>query len=96
MINYRTMLKLSAIAAVIVAGWPSAVLACATCFGDPNSSMTKGMNVGVLVLLFICGVVLGAIGAFAFYLFKRSKMFIINGPEDLGLRRMKEVRALHD
>jgi H+/Cl- antiporter ClcA len=89
-------MKTAAIAAVFFAAWPTALLACATCFGDPDSPMTKGMNVGVLVLLFVCGVVLGAIGAFFLYLFKRSKMFIINGPEDLGLRRMKEVRAFHD
>ena len=56
---------------------PGILQACSTCFGDPNSPMTKGMNVGILVLLFICGAVLGAIGAFFFYLFKRSKMFII-------------------
>lgn len=89
-------MKVSVMIAAAVAACPGVALACSTCFGDPNSPMTKGMNVGILALLFIVGLVLGAICAFFFYLFKRSKSFIINAPEELGIRRMNEIRALHD
>jgi maltodextrin utilization protein YvdJ len=58
--------------------------------------MTKGATIGMMVLLFICGFVLGGIGAFALYLYRRSKIVIINGPEDLGICRIKEVRRIHD
>jgi hypothetical protein len=81
---------------LLLGATPAVLQACSTCFGDPNSPMTKGMNVGILVLLFIVGGVLGAIGAFFFYLFKRSKSFIVNGPEELGIRRMNQVRAFHE
>jgi len=89
-------MKLSAITALLLAVWPKTLLACAVCFGDPASPTTQGMNIGIMVMLVLSGVVLGAIGAFFFYLFKRSKMFIINGPEDLGIRLIKEVRVYHD
>lgn len=72
------------------------VQACSTCFGDPNSSMSKGATIGMLVLLFIVGMVLGAIGAFIYYLYRKSKQIVINGPEDLGIRLIKEVRNVHE
>ncbi len=80
------------ITAMFLAAWPSKLVACAVCFGDPNSSMTQGMNVGIIALLMVSGMVLSAIGVFFFYLFKRSKMFIIGGPKELGILRMKNVR----
>lgn len=88
------MIKISATIAVFLAAWPKTALACAVCFGDPASPMTQGMNSGILVLLALSGVVLGAMGLFFFYLFKRSKMFMINGPEDLGISRVKEAGNL--
>lgn len=38
--------------------WLPLVLACATCFGDPNSDQTRGANFAILTLLGITGVVL--------------------------------------
>ena len=31
----------------------SSLNACAVCYGDPNSPMTHGMNMGILTLLFL-------------------------------------------
>lgn len=39
------------------------VLACATCYGDPSSSMTHGMNMAIVTMLSVTGVVLGGLGA---------------------------------
>jgi hypothetical protein len=35
--------------------------ACAVCFGDPSSPMTKGIKAGILFLVGVIGVVLGTI-----------------------------------
>ena len=58
--------------------------------------MTEGMNMGILALLLFVGLVLGGIGAFIGYLVKRSGMSLINGPEDLGIPRINEVRSTHN
>ncbi|MDW8344628.1 MAG: hypothetical protein RMM51_09070 [Verrucomicrobiae bacterium] len=38
------------------------ILACATCYGDPNSSHTQGMNAAILFMLAVTGLVLGGLG----------------------------------
>jgi hypothetical protein len=38
--------------------WLPVILACATCFGDPNSNQTRGANFAIFTLLGITGVVL--------------------------------------
>lgn len=48
-----------------------AASACPSCFGDPDSSMTSGMNAAILILLAITGTVLAAVSAFFLYLRKR-------------------------
>ena len=45
--------------------------ACPSCFGDPDSSMTSGMNAAILILLGITGMVLAAVSVFFLYLRKR-------------------------
>lgn len=42
---------------------PNMILACATCFGDPNSNAGKGMDMAILTLLGIIGPILFAIAA---------------------------------
>ena len=39
------------------------IFACATCFGDPNSSAGKGMDMAIITLLGIIGPILLAIAA---------------------------------
>jgi LPXTG-motif cell wall-anchored protein len=49
----------------------AAAQACPSCFGDPDSPMTDGMNAAVLVLLGITGSMLVSLGVFFLYLRKR-------------------------
>lgn len=52
---------------------PRTLFACAVCFGDPNSNLSKGVIAGVLVLLGVVGSVLGGIGAVSLSWFKRAR-----------------------
>ena len=71
----KTTGKIGLIAAVGagLAVAPSSLLACATCYGDPQSSMTKGLNLGILTLLGVTVLVLGGVGAFIFSLARRAR-----------------------
>jgi hypothetical protein len=50
------------------------ILACAVCFGDPNSPLTQGAKAGILVLLGFIGTVLGGIVAVTLFWIRRAKM----------------------
>lgn len=53
------------LAAAAAAAWlalPQAAAACATCYGEPNSPMTHGMNNAILTLIACVGVVYVGIG----------------------------------
>ena len=52
----------------------SNVLGCPSCYGDPNSSATQGMNIAILSLLGVTGSVLGGVVAFFLYMRHRSLM----------------------
>jgi len=52
----------------------SSALCCPSCYGDPNSSATQGMNIAILSLLGVTGSVLGAVLAFFLYMRHRSLM----------------------
>ncbi len=43
--------------------FPSAVFACATCFGAPDDPATNGMNWAIITLLGVTGGVLAAVGS---------------------------------
>ena len=49
------------------------VYACATCFGDPNSKATQGMNLAIITMLTITGGVLSSFISFIYVLNKRAK-----------------------
>lgn len=51
---------------------PTAARACAVCFGNSDSQMTKGMLAGVLVLLFVVLSVLGGFVALFVHIARRS------------------------
>ena len=53
----------------------SPALACPVCFGNPNSSMTKGTQAGILALLIVTISVLGAFASFFLYLRRRIRLF---------------------
>jgi hypothetical protein len=50
--------------------------ACPNCYGDPNSSMTAGMNMAIISLLGITGGVLA--GFTAFFVFLRRRFRLLN------------------
>ncbi len=54
---------------------PEMAAACATCFGDPNSPMTRGMNLAILTLLGITGFVLSGFAALIVALVRRARRY---------------------
>lgn len=62
-------------AAALVIGGGSTVLACPLCFGAEETSIVDGTKLGVLVLLAITLVVQGGFVGFFLYLRKRAKRF---------------------
>ena len=68
----ETVLKLLALLALALVTVPQPALACATCYGASDSDLARGMNWGILSLLFIVVVVLSGIGSFFVFLAKRS------------------------
>jgi hypothetical protein len=59
-------------AALLVVALPDSAPACASCFGQSDSPLAKGMNMGILSLLGVVVFVLGGFAAFFIYLVKRS------------------------
>ena len=47
-------------------------MACAVCFGRSDSSLAKGMNLGILSLLIVVVLMWGGIAAFFIYLARKS------------------------
>jgi len=47
--------------------------ACATCFGDPNSKATQGMNLAIITMITVTGGVLSSFLSFVYILNKRAK-----------------------
>jgi hypothetical protein len=50
------------------------LLACAVCFGAPDSPQTRALQAGILVLLAFTTVILGAFAGFFVYLRRRQKI----------------------
>ena len=65
-----------AVATIALSGLPTLALACPVCFGNPNSSQTKGAQAGILALLLVTVSMLAAFGGFFFiYLRRRIRTF---------------------
>lgn len=74
-----------AIAAML--GRPYPAIACAVCFGDPDSPLTKGALMGVYVLVGVVGFVLVGITATGVLWVQRSRRLErIGGSETTDLR----------
>ena len=54
---------------------PEVSYACATCFGDPNSTATQGMNKAILTMLGVTGGVLGGVVTSIFTLKNRARKY---------------------
>lgn len=75
--------------AVSVLVLPQAAEACATCFGDPEAPMSKGVNRAVWFMIAAVGLVQVGIVKVVFDIRRRSKK--INDPTELRMvRRGKE------
>ena len=71
------------VAIVAVTACASPALACAVCFGDPESPLTKGALMGVYVLVGVVGFVLvGIAGTGAFWI-HRSRRLARHGDRNL-------------
>ena len=58
---------------IILISFINFIFPCAVCYGDPNSPMSHGMNMGILTLLFVVVFILLAIAAFIISLYFKSK-----------------------
>src|SRR5262245_32335508 len=70
----RIIRLLFAVATAVVLALPQAASACSVCFGKSDSSLVKGMQMGVLALLAIVVFVLAGFAAFLIYLVRRSAL----------------------
>jgi hypothetical protein len=62
---------LSALVLVVLGG--DQALGCATCFGQSDSEMAKGMNAGIFVLLGFVALFWAAFGSFFVFIVRRSQ-----------------------
>jgi hypothetical protein len=77
----RVLVRIAAIAAALVAGSSSNLLACPVCFGAEDTTLIGGTKLGVLVLLAITLVVQGGFVGFFLYLRARAKRVADNDLE---------------
>jgi hypothetical protein len=54
---------------------PRAALACPVCFGASDSPLAGAINIGVIMMLGVVAVVLGAFATFFVYLNRRARLF---------------------
>ena len=59
---------------------PSAVFACAACFGQSDSPMASGMNWGIFSLLGMILLVLGGVAGFFVFLARRAAALAASSP----------------
>ena len=86
-------------AATALVALPQAASACSVCFGKSDSSLLKGMQMGVLALLAIVVFVLGGFAAFFIYLVKRSAMIAestASPPASTQEISSAEIVAIHE
>jgi hypothetical protein len=74
--------KANLIAAILAAGLGTTeVQACVACFGQSDSAMAQGMNMGIFTLLLVITCVLCTIAGFFVYLIRRASQ--VQTPEPL-------------
>ena len=64
---------LTATVVTLVMAVPRVLLACAVCYGSPEASQTKGMNLGIVTMLGVTGVVLGGLGGMIICFARRAR-----------------------
>lgn len=58
--------------ALALEAWNSPVFACAACFGQSDSRMAQGMNMGIFALLLVITSVLCGVAGFFVYVARRT------------------------
>lgn len=66
--------KLFALFALIFLSQTGQALACAVCYGAPNSKATQSMAIAIWFLMAAVMAVLGGVGAFGFHLWRMGRM----------------------
>jgi hypothetical protein len=64
-----------ALLAALMLAVPRVALACPVCFGQSDSPMAQGVNMGIYFLLAVVAGVLAAFAAFIVYLARRARVF---------------------
>ena len=71
--NIRAVLRVVVAMALLAA--PRVALACPVCFGQSDSPLARGVNMGVLFMLGTITAVLIGFAAFMIYLARRARVF---------------------
>ena len=71
---------LLAVPAIAISAVPRTTLACAVCFGQSDSPMAWGVNMGVFLMLGVTGAVLAGFASFFVYLMRRAKLVADGAP----------------
>jgi hypothetical protein len=67
---------------LLFAAVPRFVLACSVCFGQSDSPMAQGTNMGILLMLGVTVAMLAAFATFFIYLARRIRMFDDGEPRE--------------
>ncbi len=57
------------------------LLACSVCFGQSDSPLAQGTNMGIFFMLGVTGVMLASFAGFFVYLIRRKRLFADDGVE---------------
>ena len=79
--------------AVVLTAAPRVALACPVCFGQNDSPLAKGVNMGVFFMLGIVGVMLAGFASFFIYLSRRARTFETRVAAPAGRRVSSEGTA---
>ena len=71
----RAPVTLIPLITLVMVAAPRVALACPVCFGQSDSPLAKGVNMGIYFLLATIGGVLVAFAAFMIYLARRARLF---------------------
>ena len=55
--------------------YSSILLACSVCFGQSDSPLAQGTNMGIFFMLGVTGVMLASFAGFFLYLIRRKRLF---------------------
>jgi hypothetical protein len=75
LMNWKRIRQILTLVVIVAAFFiPRLTSACAVCFGDPQSPLTLGAKAGVLLLLGVVVIVLGAIVGVGFFWARRARL----------------------